>query len=93
MFIGILKCFASWIIIEAFDENLLLNTPLLNTILDVLVSSLSMNSYLKLLYFRNQHIIPMNFIKVRPIVYVIYLNYVRYGEKITIFDKEIFLLV
>ncbi|UJR24859.1 hypothetical protein I4U23_006228 [Adineta vaga] len=39
LFIGILKCFASWISIHAFNENLLLTSPLLNSILDILKST------------------------------------------------------
>jgi transportin-3 len=38
LFIGILKCFASWISIQAFDEQLLLSSPLLTSILDILKS-------------------------------------------------------
>ncbi|CAF1542067.1 unnamed protein product, partial [Adineta steineri] len=33
LFIGILKCFASWISIKAFDETLLLSSPFLLCIL------------------------------------------------------------
>ncbi|CAF1318792.1 unnamed protein product [Rotaria sordida] len=39
LFIGILKCFASWITIRAFDENLILTSPLLNSVLDILKST------------------------------------------------------
>ncbi|CAF1464465.1 unnamed protein product [Adineta steineri] len=38
LFIGILKCFASWISIKAFDETLLLSSPFLHSILDILKS-------------------------------------------------------
>ncbi|CAF4803339.1 unnamed protein product, partial [Rotaria sp. Silwood2] len=36
LFIGILKCFASWVNIRAFDENLILTSSLLNSVLDIL---------------------------------------------------------
>jgi len=39
LFIGILKCFAAWISIRAFDETLLLHSPLLNTALTILKST------------------------------------------------------
>ncbi|CAF0984499.1 unnamed protein product [Adineta ricciae] len=39
LFTGILKCFASWISIRAFTENLLLTSPLLNSVLDILKST------------------------------------------------------
>lgn len=41
LFIGILKCFAAWISIRAFDENLLLTSPLLASSLDILVTPLA----------------------------------------------------
>ncbi|CAF3064766.1 unnamed protein product [Rotaria sp. Silwood2] len=39
LFIGILKCFASWVNIRAFDENLILTSSLLNSVLDILKST------------------------------------------------------
>ncbi len=83
LFIGILKCFTSWISIQAFDENILLSSPLLNHVLDILVNTQFFKIHTFLLFVfcfqnRNQHIVQMNYIKVHVIVYVIYLNYARY---------------
>ena len=41
LFLGILKCFASWIAIRAFDDSLLLGSPLLGHVLDILVLELT----------------------------------------------------
>lgn len=50
LFIGILKCFASWISIQAFDDQLLLSSPLLINILDILVNPFEVSLNHRLLF-------------------------------------------
>lgn len=72
LFIGILKCFASWICIESFDEQLLLSSPLLNTVLEVLVGRLSSRLCSNLLFVRrNPRNVPTNFTRALVIVFAI----------------------
>lgn len=85
LFIGVLKCFASWISIQSFDEQLLLSSSLLINILDILVNESIDKSNEILSSFRNPLIVPMSYIKVLVIVYVIYLNYARYVFRRTMF--------